>query len=67
MVFGELPESEPLNERLERMGYLNLVPIDEVETVSVEMMVAVSALIFMILLYYCKSFRRSYLAGKWHE
>ena len=67
MVFGELPESEPLNDRLERMGYLSLIPIDEVESVSVEMMVAVSALIFMILLFYCKSFRRSYLAGIWQE
>ena len=64
-VFGEMPVTGPLNDRLATLGYDSMAPIAETETVSVILTMTLIGFIIMLssLCCYCKC--GSMLAGRW--
>ena len=52
-VFGKQPMSEPLNERVETLGYEDMTPLDTVGTASVLFTIWACGIIIMLICYCC--------------
>ena len=66
-MFGEIPTTEPLNDRLATIGYDNMTPIAEISTVSFEFFIIVFGVISMFILFIWNKKGNSMLAGLWKD
>ena len=66
-MFGEIPSTEPLNDRLATIGYENMTPIAEISTSSFEFFIIVFGIISMFILFIWNKKGNSMLAGLWKD
>jgi hypothetical protein len=63
-VFGEQPESQPLNDRLATLGYEDMTPAAEIGTVSVMFGLQVGGALILFFSYFCHKKTGSMLAER---
>lgn len=63
-VFGEQPESEPLNDKVATLGYEDMTPIAELSTVSVMFAMQVGGALIMFISFFCHKKTGSMLAER---
>ena len=63
-VFGEVPDTEPLNDRLRQLGYTNMHPVSNLGTVSGLFLMEVIGLLIMMFSYFCHNKTGSMLASR---
>jgi hypothetical protein len=63
-VFGEQPETEPLNDKVAQLGYDDMTPAAEIGTVSVMFAMQVGGALVMFISYFCHKKTGSMLAER---
>ena len=63
-VFGEQPETEPLNDRIATLGYEDMTPAAEIGTVSVMFAMQIGGVCILFFSYFCHKKTGSMLAER---
>lgn len=66
-MFGYIPSSGPLNDRLATLGYDSTSPIAEVQTISIELCIAFCGMLLALCFYASTKLRGSALAALWQK